>query len=141
MTDHEQVSERASGGLLGKVSGRAKQLVGSAFGNSELDREGRLQRFQVEAEEEAIERGQEADEKDAEVKLAIARAETETERREVEQELSRMSEEERIEHERAQNRRQAKAAYAEEVRQAAALEREANSAERLADAVDPERAR
>jgi uncharacterized protein YjbJ (UPF0337 family) len=141
MSDHEQVSERTSGGLLGKVSGRAKQLVGSAFGNADLDREGRLQQMQVEAEEEAIERGQEADEKDAEAKLAIARAETETERRELELELSQLSDEERIEREEAQNKRQAKAAHAEEVREAAALEGEANRAERVAGAIDPERGR
>ena len=141
MTDHEQVSERTSGGLLGRVSGRAKQLVGSAFGNSELDREGRLQQVQVEAEEEAIERGQEAEEKDAEAKLAIAKAETETERREVELELAQMSDEERIEHEQARNKRQAEAAHAEEVRKAAALEREAKGAERLADELDPEQSR
>jgi len=137
MTDHEQTQERAAGGLLGKVSGRAKQLVGSAFGNSQLDREGRLQQVQVEVEEEAIERSQEVDEKDAEARLAIAKAETESERREVEQELAQMSEEERIEHEQAQGKRQAKAAHAEEVREATALEREANRADRAADAIDP----
>ena len=141
MTDHEQTQERAAGGLLGKAAGRAKEIVGSALGNSQLDREGRLQQAQVEAEEEAIEHGQAADEKDAEAKLAIARAETETERRELEQELSQLSDEERIEREKAQNKRQAKAAQAEELREATALEREANRAERLADAIDPEQGR
>jgi hypothetical protein len=141
MTDHEQTQERAAGGLLGKAAGRAKQIVGSALGNDRLDREGRLQQVQVEAEEEAIERGQEADEKDAEAKLTIAKAETETERRELEQEFSQLSAEERIERERAQNKRQAGAAHAEEVREATALEREANRAERAADAVDPEQGR
>lgn len=141
MTDQEQRQERTAGGLLGKAAGRAKEVVGSALGNSELDREGRLQQVQVEAEREAIEHGREAEEKDAEAKLRIAKAETETERRELEQELSQMSEEERIEHERAQNERQAKAAHAEEVREAAALEQQANRAERVADAVDPEQDR
>lgn len=141
MTDYEQTQERAAGGLLGKAAGRAKQLVGSALGHSQLDREGRLQQVQVEAATDAAKSGEEADRKDAEAKLAIAKAETETERRELEQELSRLSDEERIERERAQNERQAKAAHAEEVREAAALEREANRAERAADAVDPEQSR
>jgi uncharacterized protein YjbJ (UPF0337 family) len=141
MTDHEQTQERTAGGLLGKAAGRAKEIVGSALGNSQLDREGRLQQVQVEAEEEAIGRGQEAEEKDAEAKLAIAKAETETERRELEQELSQLSDEERIEREKAQNKRQAKAAHAEEVREATALEREANRADRLADTIDPEQSR
>jgi hypothetical protein len=47
-----------------------------------------------------------------------------------------MSEEERIERERAQAKRQAKAAHAEEVRAASALEREASRADRVAAAVD-----
>jgi uncharacterized protein YjbJ (UPF0337 family) len=141
MNDHEQMQERTAGGLLGKAAGRAKEIVGSALGNSQLDREGRLQQVQVEAEEEAIGRGQEAEEKDAEAKLAIAKAETETERRELEQELSQLSDEERIEREQAQNKRQAKAAHAEEVREASALEHEANRADRLADAIDPEQGR
>ena len=53
MTDHEQTQERAAGGLLGKAAGRAKQLVGSALGNSQLDGEGRLQQVGVEAETDA----------------------------------------------------------------------------------------
>ena len=138
MSDHQQTSEQAAGGLLGKAAGRAKEIVGSALGKSELDREGRLQQFQVEAEQGAIRRGEEAEEKDAEARLAIAKAETETARRELEQELSQMSDEERIEREQAQEKRQAKAAQAEEIREASALEREASRAERVADAVDPE---
>jgi uncharacterized protein YjbJ (UPF0337 family) len=138
MSEHQQTSEQVAGGLLGKFAGRAKEIVGSALGHSELDREGRLQQFQVDAEQEAIMRGEEAEEKDAEAKLAIAKAETETARRELEQELSQMSDEERIEREQAQEKRQAKAAQAEEIREASALEREASRAERVADAVDPE---
>lgn len=141
MTNHVQTQERVSGGLLGKAAGRAKRFVGVALGNSQLDREGRLQQVQAEAEKGAIERGQEADDRDAEAKLKIAKAETETQRRELEQELSQLSDAERIERERAQNERQAKAAHDKEVREAANLEREANRAARLADAVDPEQAR
>jgi uncharacterized protein YjbJ (UPF0337 family) len=138
MTKHDQTSEQTAGGLLGKASGRAKELVGSVFGNPELDREGRLQQVQVEAEQEAIQRGEEADTKDAEAKLAIAKAETDTERRELEQEISQLGDEERIEREQAQEKRQAKAAHAEEVRAAGGLEREASRAERIADSADPE---
>jgi len=64
MSEDQQTSEQAAGGLLGKVAGRAKEIVGSALGHSELDREGRLQQFQVDAEQEAIVRGEEAEEKE-----------------------------------------------------------------------------
>jgi uncharacterized protein YjbJ (UPF0337 family) len=170
MSDHEHSTERTAGGLLGKAAGRAKEAIGSALGNSGLDRKGRLQQVRVEAENEAVELGQVADEKDAEGKLANAQAETETERRKLELELSRMTAEERIERERAQaqhdaeqrsraregaskakqqaaefqadrERRHAKAADAEEVREAAALEKEAKRAEQIADAMHPEASR
>jgi hypothetical protein len=94
MSDHQETSEQAVGGLLGKAAGRAKEIVGSA--------------------------------------------ETETARRELEQELAQMSDEERIEREQAQEKRQAKAAQAEEIREASALELEAGRAERVAGAVDSE---
>jgi uncharacterized protein YjbJ (UPF0337 family) len=57
MSENQQTSEHVAGGLLGKAAGRAKEIVGSALGKSELGREGRLQQVQVEAEGEAIERG------------------------------------------------------------------------------------
>jgi uncharacterized protein YjbJ (UPF0337 family) len=141
MTDHERTQERTAGGLLGKVAGRAKEVFGSALGSSQLDREGRLQQVQVEAEEDAIEHGREADKKDAEAKLTADKAEAEAERRELEQELSQLSDEERIERERQRNKRQAETAHAEELREAETLEREANRAEQVADAVDPEQGR
>lgn len=49
------VQERVAGGPLGKAVGRAKQLAGAALGREELDREGRLQESQAEADMEAAE--------------------------------------------------------------------------------------
>jgi uncharacterized protein YjbJ (UPF0337 family) len=137
MPDHERTQKRSTGGPLGKAAGRAKEIAGSLLGNDQLDREGRLQQVQVEAEEEAAERERKAEEKGAEAKLSIAKAATDAERRELRRELSQMSEEERIEHERERDKRQAEAAHAEEIRQAATLEREADRAERVADSIDP----
>ena len=45
--------EETAGGLLGKVAGKAKEVAGSAVGNDELAREGRLQQAQSDAEIEA----------------------------------------------------------------------------------------
>ena len=37
MSDHQQTSEQVAGGLPGKAAGRAKEIVGSALGKSELE--------------------------------------------------------------------------------------------------------
>jgi uncharacterized protein YjbJ (UPF0337 family) len=49
----QENSERTAGGLVGRITGKAKQAAGSLLGNSELAREGRLQQAQVDAEDNA----------------------------------------------------------------------------------------
>ena len=52
--------ESTTGGLLGKVAGKAKEAVGSVVGNDDLAREGRLQQSQADADIEAAERSKQA---------------------------------------------------------------------------------
>jgi uncharacterized protein YjbJ (UPF0337 family) len=53
--------EDTAGGPLGKLAGKAKELTGSALGNDELAREGRLQQAQAEAETDAAQEAAEAE--------------------------------------------------------------------------------
>jgi uncharacterized protein YjbJ (UPF0337 family) len=46
-------TERTAGGPLGRIAGKIKETAGSAVGNDELAREGRLQQAHVDASEEA----------------------------------------------------------------------------------------
>jgi len=54
MTDPE-TTERTTGGIAGKIVGKAKELAGEASGNENLAREGRLQQAQGEASRDAAE--------------------------------------------------------------------------------------
>jgi uncharacterized protein YjbJ (UPF0337 family) len=65
MTDSKN-PERIGGGLVGKLVGRAKEAAGSALGNGDLAREGRLQQAGAEAEQEAAARAEEAERRAAE---------------------------------------------------------------------------
>ena len=56
MTEPE-TDERTTGGLAGKVVGKAKELAGELTNNEDLGREGRLQQAQGEAAIEAARRG------------------------------------------------------------------------------------
>ncbi len=49
----DQNPERTVGGVAGKVVGKVKEMVGSATGQDELAREGRLQNAQSDAELDA----------------------------------------------------------------------------------------
>ena len=46
-------SEQTTGGVIGKIAGKVKEAAGTAVGNDELAREGRLQQAGSEAEVEA----------------------------------------------------------------------------------------
>ena len=49
LTDQEN-PKQTTGGLVGKVAGKAKEAAGSLVGNGDLAREGRLQQAQADAE-------------------------------------------------------------------------------------------
>ena len=65
MTDSE-TPEDTTGGPLGKVVGKAKEVAGSLIGKDDLAREGRLQQAQSEAEVDAARREAEAQQRRAE---------------------------------------------------------------------------
>ena len=71
MTDPE-TPEDTSGGLVGKIAGKAKEVAGSLVGNDDLAREGRLQQAQSEAEADAARREAEAQQRRAEADLQAA---------------------------------------------------------------------
>ena len=162
MTNPE-IPERTRGGFAGKIAGRLKEAAGSAIGNRDMAREGRLQQAQVDAEADA----EVAEERADQAELEAERKENELERERLETEIAAREREERIERDRreaqiaaeAEERRQKehagrkerlqergahlaeRAAEAERVaaaQQAARLEQEARAAEANADAIDPE---
>ena len=61
--------EETAGGALGRIAGKAKEVAGSAIGNEDLAREGRLQQAAVEQEGEAAEAAAEARQREAEAEL------------------------------------------------------------------------
>ena len=74
--------ERTTGGLIGKLAGKAKEVAADLTRNDELAREGRLQQAQAEAEVEARREQAEAEQRLNEAKLEEDRAETDREREE-----------------------------------------------------------
>ena len=155
------------GGLAGKLAGRAKEMAGSAVGNEDLAREGRLQQAQVEAEGDAQIAAERAKQAEAEAELQAERAENEIERERLENEIAAREREEKIERDRlaaeqaaqsAAQREQAqtsakqrlqergadlveRAAQAERIaaaQQTARLDKQADDAAATADAIDPE---
>ena len=68
MTDPE-TAERTTGGLAGKVVGKAKELAGEVSNNDELAREGRLQQAQGDADQDAVKARADAELRDQEAEL------------------------------------------------------------------------
>lgn len=87
MTNPERTQETA-GGLVGKVAGKAKEAAGSALGNDDLAREGRLQQAQAEAEVDARREAQEAEQREAEAEVEGARGDLEIERERLRSEIA-----------------------------------------------------
>lgn len=111
------MTEDTSGGLAGKLAGKAKEAAGALTGNDTLAREGRLQQAGAEADLEARERAADADSKQQEADLEAERAAADEAREDT-----------------------AAAAEARAGEQdAARLEQEARLAEARANAIDPER--
>jgi uncharacterized protein YjbJ (UPF0337 family) len=158
--------ERTSGGLVGKIAGRAKEVAGEALKDDQLAREGRLQQSQVDSEQEARNQAADARRRDAEAELEREKVETRAERERLENELTAKTREEAAERdrreaeklaeersasevERAEKQKASALAHAsqiereaEEERQegkhaAARLEEKARRAEATADTIDP----
>ena len=164
------IPERTRGGLAGKIAGHIKAAAGSAVGNEDLAREGRLQQAQVEAESDAEVAAERARQAESEAKLEAERKENELERERLENEIAAREREEAIERERraaeaaaraeARHGKEAagqkerlqergadlaeRAAEAERMaaaQEAARLKQEAHVAKASADAIDPESGR
>ena len=67
--------EETAGGIAGKIAGKVKEVAGSATGDADLAREGRLQQAQADAEVEARRDAAEAEQQEAEAKLEADKAE------------------------------------------------------------------
>jgi uncharacterized protein YjbJ (UPF0337 family) len=163
-------SEETAGGALGRIAGKAKEVAGSALGNDELAREGRLQQAGVDAEREARDEAAEARQAQEQADLQAAKDETKHEREELQAEQAQVERERAIERDRARAESEAAAEQAQQERAADAqrgagevaaelkqeqadreraaaaaeavrLEQEARRAEVRADAVDPEASR
>jgi uncharacterized protein YjbJ (UPF0337 family) len=63
--------ERTTGGIAGKLIGRAKEAAGALTGKDALAREGRLQEAQADADTEAARAENEAREPEAEAKQIL----------------------------------------------------------------------
>src|SRR3954470_9265547 len=94
-------TERTTGGPLGRIAGKLKEAAGSAVGNDELAREGRLQQAHVDAAEEAVGEAAEARQREAEAALEEERARTQTERERLQAEQAAAQREQAAEADRA----------------------------------------
>jgi uncharacterized protein YjbJ (UPF0337 family) len=145
LTDQEH-SERTTGGLVGKLAGKAKEATGSLVGNNNLAREGRLQQAQVEAETEADRVAAEATQSAEEAALGQQKRETALERQRLQNEAAAHERDQQIERDRqaaeVEARAEAERKQAEAERQRSVEASAANSAtgraehDRLAAAKD-----
>ncbi|WP_210495301.1 CsbD family protein [Patulibacter sp. SYSU D01012] len=159
--------DRTTGGLAGKLIGKAKQAAGGLTGNEQLEREGRLQETAADqardaAEEQAAARQREQEAQTEQERIALERRRAELQAEETaEAREQRIAAEEAEQKRRAEEREAARREAADRVaqqggRQAAAadqaavrertdglsdaqrLEEEARLAEARANALDPE---
>jgi uncharacterized protein YjbJ (UPF0337 family) len=162
-----QTNERVTGGLVGKVAGKAKELAGELTDREDLAREGRLQQAQTEAQLDAQRAAADARQAEQEAELEREKAETRAERLELEAEVEKRRRAERAEVDREQAEDLAETRAEQEIQQASAeriaeeraaeaqvehgearaeqkdeealrMEQQARQAERKADALDPE---
>jgi uncharacterized protein YjbJ (UPF0337 family) len=108
LTDHNN-AERTTAGLVGKLTGKAKEAAGSLVGNDDLAREGGLQQAQVEAETDADRFAGEATQQAEEAALAQEKNETDLERQRLQNEVAAQEREQRIGRDRQEADREASA--------------------------------
>jgi len=141
---HRTESERTAGGLVGKVAGKTKELVGKLTGNEDLAREGRLQHAQGDADEQARRYEAQARREQAAADVAGESASVHAKQERLETEVGRREQHDQIDAQRRQAERnaaereqRAAAASAAEQHDAARLQDEAREAERRAAILDP----
>jgi uncharacterized protein YjbJ (UPF0337 family) len=101
-------TERTTGGLVGKLAGKAKEAAGSLVGDSDMAREGRLQQAQSDAEAAASRFHEEAALREQEAELAEEKTEAELERQRLENEVAAQEREQQIAQDRQQAEREAR---------------------------------
>lgn len=89
----------AASGLLEKIVGKTKKVVGRVVGNDDLAEEGELQHAKAETAEDAARLVAEAEQRDREADLAAEQTANRIEQERVEAELSRIEREDEIERE------------------------------------------
>src|SRR5215210_2838314 len=99
--------EQTAGGPLGKIAGQVKEAAGSAIGDDELAREGRLQQAQADAEQQARREAEKAEQRQDEAAVEAARAENDLERERLQNELAAQEREAAIERDRREAERSA----------------------------------
>lgn len=130
--------EQTTGGALGKLAGKAKAAAGSALGDDQLAREGRLQEAQSDAETEAAREREQARQAEAEAQATERRAEVDAERERLRNELRAEEREAAIERDRS---RAEAAAEQEAAREEAAAEADRRAGELAASAEERAAAR
>ena len=152
MTNPDQPVEETTGGVLGKLAGKAKAAAGSLTGNDTLAREGRLQEAQVDAERDAQRELAEARQREQEAELSEERNQLKAERERLQQEVAAEDREQRIERdaqkaqleadrEAARQQAAAEQRHQADEERAARLEEEARRLETTAAVIDPEETR
>jgi uncharacterized protein YjbJ (UPF0337 family) len=129
MTNHE-TPEEVSGGLAGRLAGKAKQAAGAVLGDDALAREGRLQEASTDAERVAAREAADAREADAAADVERDRAEVAEERRRLQNEQAAAAQADAAERRAEQERLEGE-------RDAARLVQQARQAEARADILDP----
>jgi uncharacterized protein YjbJ (UPF0337 family) len=99
--------EKTSGGLVGKVAGKVKEVAGSLSDKDDLAREGRLQEARADADLEAARRAEQAHERQEQADLVQEQKETELERARLENEVAAQRREQQIELDRQTSERAA----------------------------------
>lgn len=132
MTDPES-PETTTGGVVGRLVGKAKSAAGALVGNEGLQREGNLQQARVEAEADAERERQAAELRAEEVAVTARRAEAAAERDRLRAEVEAEDRKERIHDEAVRREREIATAAAGEH---AAVEQRAESQQRAADAAE-----
>ena len=103
---HPDTPDATTGGAIGKAIGKLKQAAGKFTGNEALDREGRLQQAQADAEAVAQRDAAEAGLSQAEQQIEAAKQENELERERLRTEISSAERETALERERQQAERE-----------------------------------
>ena len=103
----DEQEEKTATGPVGRIVGKVKEVAGSVTGNERLEREGRIQRAQAAAEDEAREIEKQAAHARQQAELEEERHATEHERERIAADLAAASREAAIERDREQAERRA----------------------------------